>query len=318
MSQNNLTPLIDRQKKTSVGAGVGPGTSTSTSTTRASDDMGSRFTNHPIRDDSAGNVDDEIHVVATDNARPAEQSFYPLNACQYIPNTQDFGQTGRDSRSHSIYPPSSSTSFHVLGSGSGAGGGIGNEIGASFAGSGTGIGSGTRPCSYVGGGGTGAGAGVTGTGSENGESLVVNYVPNKFVRLHYPGQNAHKRKSGMYRDSRDLVGKFGTELPDDESKDPLEFADELVREDGKRNKRGGVVTIEQEREHVGKERKKGKGKRWGNLFWNRYKWILFLANTLVSSFRFLAPSPSLALAGSQSHPRPPFCKEQGERLSEIT
>lgn len=87
-------------------------------------------------------------------------------------------------------------------------------------------------------------------------SLSINYVPAKFSKLHEPGQWAHRRaKQGGGRDAfaqnAQRMGDMGT-VDDDEG---------IVFQLGK----GGL-------------RSKTKPK----LRWNRFKWFLFLANTVVS------------------------------------
>jgi len=92
-------------------------------------------------------------------------------------------------------------------------------------------------------------------GKERPASLSINYVPSKFTKLHAPGDYAHRRaKTGGGRDAfgRDAqrMGMMGT-VDDDEG---------VVFQLGK----GGL--------------KKKKPK----LRWNRFKWVLFVANTVVS------------------------------------
>ncbi|KAL7420029.1 hypothetical protein Q5752_004994 [Cryptotrichosporon argae] len=85
-------------------------------------------------------------------------------------------------------------------------------------------------------------------------SLSVNYVPAKFTKLHTPGDYAHRRKQGGGRDAfaanAQRMGQPGT-VDDDEG---------LVFQLGK----GGL-----------------KAKHKPKLRWNRFKWILFVANTLL-------------------------------------
>lgn len=90
-------------------------------------------------------------------------------------------------------------------------------------------------------------------------SLSINYVPTKFSKLHTQGDWAHRRaKQGGGRDAFSAgaarMGEPGT-VDDDEG---------LVFELGK----GGL-----------------KPKRKHKLRWNRFKWILFLANWVVSTHR---------------------------------
>lgn len=85
-------------------------------------------------------------------------------------------------------------------------------------------------------------------------SLSLNYVPAKFTRLHAPGDYAHRRKQGGGRDAfasnAQRMGQVGT-VDDDE---------------------GVIFQISES----GLKRKKPK------LRWNRFKWVLFLANSVVS------------------------------------
>jgi len=95
-------------------------------------------------------------------------------------------------------------------------------------------------------------------GKERPASLSINYVPSKFTKLHSQGDYAHRRaKTGGGRDAfgRDAqrMGMMGT-VDDDEG---------VVFQLGK----GGL--------------KKKKPK----LRWNRFKWVLFVANTVVSAHR---------------------------------
>lgn len=86
-------------------------------------------------------------------------------------------------------------------------------------------------------------------------SLSVNYVPTKFTKLHAQGDWAHRRaKQGGGRDAfaanAPRMGDLGT-VDDDEG---------LVFQVGK----GGL-----------------KAKHKPKLRWNRFKWILFVANSVV-------------------------------------
>lgn len=93
-------------------------------------------------------------------------------------------------------------------------------------------------------------------------SLSINYVPAKFTKRHEPGQWAHRRaKQGGGRDAfaKDAhrMGEVGT-VDDDEG---------VVFQLGK----GGL-----------------KAKKKPKLRWNRFKWVLFCANTVVRASQ-LAP-----------------------------
>lgn len=121
----------------------------------------------------------------------------------------------------------------------------------------------TRPFSHADGGGGGLGSRSSSRRSsvssskdlkERPTSLSVNYVPTKFTKLHAPGDHLHKRaKQGGGRDAfatnASRMGMMGT-VDDDEG---------VVFQLGK----GGL--------------KKKKPK----LRWNRFKWVLFVCNTLV-------------------------------------
>ena len=89
-------------------------------------------------------------------------------------------------------------------------------------------------------------------------SLSVNYVPAKFSKVHEPGRYAHRRtKSGGGRDAfakdAQRMGMLGT-VDDDEG-----VAFEV--------KKGGGLRMKRKRP---------------NLRWNRFKWLLFMANNVVS------------------------------------
>jgi hypothetical protein len=92
-------------------------------------------------------------------------------------------------------------------------------------------------------------------------SLSVNYVPAKFTKLHQPGswQGRNQKKQGGGRDAfatdASRMGMVGT-VDDDEG---------TVFALGK----GGV-----------------KQKKQPKLRWNRFKWVLMLANILVRPFRY--------------------------------
>ena len=114
-----------------------------------------------------------------------------------------------------------------------------------------------RPFSTAeGGGGSGLGSRRSSSSSlkERPPSLSINYVPQKFTKLHAPGDYAHRRaKQGGGRDAfasnASRMGMPGT-VDDDEG---------VVFQLGK----GGL------------QKKKPK------LRWNRFKWVLFACNTLV-------------------------------------
>lgn len=101
------------------------------------------------------------------------------------------------------------------------------------------------------------------------QSLSVNYVPAKFTKRHEPGSWAHRRaKQGGGRDAfaknAQRMGDLGT-VDDDEG---------VVFQLGK----GGL-----------------KAKKKPKLRWNRFKWVLFVANSIVSD---VGPSCSMLIRGS--------------------
>lgn len=119
----------------------------------------------------------------------------------------------------------------------------------------------SRPFSHADGGGSGLSSRRSSVSSskdmkDRPASLSINYVPTKFTKLHAPGDHYHARaKTGGGRDAfasnAQRMGMMGT-VDDDEG---------VVFQLGK----GGL--------------KKKKPK----LRWNRFKWVLFLCNTFVSS-----------------------------------
>lgn len=97
-------------------------------------------------------------------------------------------------------------------------------------------------------------------------SLSINYVPAKFAKLHAPGEYAHRRKG---KGDEGLVKRGGGRSA---------FADDAGR-------MGAVGFVDDD---YGTEYKVGKGglkkkdkKKWATLRWNRFKWCLFVANTVV-------------------------------------
>jgi hypothetical protein len=85
-------------------------------------------------------------------------------------------------------------------------------------------------------------------------SLSINYVPAKFTRLHAPGDWAHRKaKQGGGRDA---------------------FAKNASR-------MGMVGTVDDDEGVVFQLGKGGLKKKKPKLRWNRFKWTLFLANSLV-------------------------------------
>lgn len=86
-------------------------------------------------------------------------------------------------------------------------------------------------------------------------SLSLNYVPAKFTRLHAPGDYAHRRKQGGGRDA---------------------FASNAQR-------MGQVGTVDDDEGVIFQVSESGLKKKNPKLRWNRFKWVLFLANSVVSA-----------------------------------
>ncbi|KAK8847417.1 hypothetical protein IAR55_005275 [Kwoniella newhampshirensis] len=134
---------------------------------------------------------------------------------------------------------------------------------APFVPSGSNLSSRRSSLSFLGGGGGGGGDKGDKDSSllknQRPSSLSLNYVPAKFTRLHAPGDHAHRRttKQGGGRDAfaknASRMGEVGT-VDDDEG---------VVFQLGK----GGL-------------KRKNKPK----LRWNRFKWVLFVANTVLIAY----------------------------------
>lgn len=85
-------------------------------------------------------------------------------------------------------------------------------------------------------------------------SLSLNYVPAKFTRLHAPGDYAHRRKQGGGRDA---------------------FASDAQR-------MGQVGTVDDDEGVIFQVSESGLKKKKPKLRWNRFKWVLFFATSVVS------------------------------------
>ena len=96
--------------------------------------------------------------------------------------------------------------------------------------------------------------GSPGMGKTRPSSLSVNYVPSKFTKLHAPGDWAHRRtKTGGGRDA---------------------FARNASR-------MGMIGTVDDDEGVVFQLSKSGLKKKQPKLRWNRFKCVLFFANTVV-------------------------------------
>ncbi|KIR26471.1 tetraspanin Tsp2 [Cryptococcus deuterogattii LA55] len=84
-------------------------------------------------------------------------------------------------------------------------------------------------------------------------SLSLNYVPAKFTRLHAPGDYAHRRKQGGGRDA---------------------FASDAQR-------MGQVGTVDDDEGVIFQVSESGLKKKKPKLRWNRFKWVLFFATSVL-------------------------------------
>lgn len=95
-------------------------------------------------------------------------------------------------------------------------------------------------------------------------SLSINYVPTKFTKLHEPGARLHRPAKrgggrGAFSDDANRMGRAG----EDDDDAPQDMTFQLGP--------GGLKS-------TGKKVKQ-------KLRWNRFKWALFLANSVVSGFQ---------------------------------
>lgn len=86
-------------------------------------------------------------------------------------------------------------------------------------------------------------------------SLSINYLPAKFTRLHAPGDWAHRR-SGKQGGGRDAFAKNASRM-------------------------GMMGTVDDDEGVVYQLGKGGLKKKRPKLRWNRFKWTLFVTNTVV-------------------------------------